>query len=425
MSNALIVLLEDHVVGRVERDKKGALSFVYEATWRSDPDAYPLSLSMPLAQPKHSGIALEAYLWGLLPDNEVILDGWAKRFQVSARNPFALLANVGEDCPGAVRFVVPERIEAIAREGQGSIDWLTEHAVAERLRELDRDPAAWRNATDSGQFSLGGAQPKTALFFDEKRWGIPSGRLATTHILKPGSPELTGHAENEHFCLALASSLELPTATSRIVHFEDQVAVCVRRFDRTREGRRVRRVHQEDFCQALGVLPGDKYENSGGPGAEAVATVLRERSRDARADLATFIEALAFNWVIAGTDAHGKNYSALIGQGGAIRLAPLYDVASFLPYAPHGLRKLKLAMKIGGTYRLTEIGRYQWTKLAKALGQDPDSIRDKIVAMCLALPDLASDVSKECANEGLSHDVLTLLTREIQRRARVCAKSLR
>lgn len=427
MTDPLFVLLGEHDVGRLTRDARGALGFEYEEAWRSDESAYPLSISMPLTRPRHSGDVVAAYLWGLLPDNEIILDGWAKRFKVSARNPFALLANVGEDCPGAVRFVTAGRREAVARENEKrrEIAWLDDHAIAERLRGLHRDASAWREATDTGQFSLGGAQPKTALFSDGTRWGVPSGRVPTTHIVKPGSPDLEGHAENEHFCLVLAGEAGLPVARSRVMRFEEEVAIVVERYDRLRDGNAVVRVHQEDCCQALGVLPVNKYENVGGPGARAIATLLRERSRSSQEDLDTFVGALAFNWIVAGTDAHAKNYSVLIGRGGELRLAPLYDIASFLPYAKHGLRKLTLAMKIGGTYRLHDIGVHAWQKLATEVGRDPAEVRAAIAAMCDALPDLSADVHARTKEDGLSHRGLPELTRKIQERARACARILR
>ena len=427
MTEQLFVLLGDHDIGRLTRDNAGSFTFDYEEAWLANDDAIPLSISMPMTQPRHSGDAVAAYLWGLLPDNEIILDGWAKRFKVSARNPFALLANVGEDCPGAVRFVTARRREMVAREKEKkrSIAWLDEHAIAERLRALHRDASAWREPTDSGQFSLGGAQPKTAFFSDGKRWGVPSGRVPTTHIFKPGSPDLEGHAENEHFCLSLAGEAGLPVARSRVMRFEDEVAIVVERYDRLHDGRGVVRVHQEDCCQALGVLPVNKYENVGGPGARAIATLVQERSRSSQEDLDTFLGALAFNWVVAGTDAHAKNYSVLIGRGGELRLAPLYDIASFLPYAKHGLRKLTLAMKVGGTYRLHEIGVHAWQKLATQVGRDPQDHRAKIGAMCESLPDLCAAVYERAKTDGLSHRGLPELTAKIQDRARACARVLR
>ncbi|HSO31891.1 MAG TPA: type II toxin-antitoxin system HipA family toxin [Labilithrix sp.] len=420
----LVVFLGDYRVGQLTREARGGLSFAYDDAWRDDPDAYPLSVSMPLARQVHGGALLEAYLWGLLPDNEAILEGWARRFKVSARNPFALLASVGEDCPGAVRFVDPARLDGTPAPRRGAVAWLDERAVAQRLAALHQDASAWRAATDSGQFSLGGAQPKTALYFDGRRWGVPSGRTPTTHILKPGAPHLDGHAENEHFCLALGAEAGLTVARSQVLRFHDEVAIVLERYDRLQHEGAIVRVHQEDGCQALGVPPVNKYENAGGPGVGALVTLLRERSRHPREDLDTLFGALAFNWVIAGTDAHAKNYSLLIGRGGAIRLAPLYDIASFLPYAGTGMRKLKLAMAIGGKYRLHEIGVHAWSKLALQTGRDPEALRAELIAFCTRLPDLTARVAKRAKREGLSHAVLPGLAAKIQERARACVKAL-
>lgn len=421
MTRALFMWIENDLVGRVEQDQRGRLSLTYDASWRGRDGAFPVSVSMPLSMVSHPHDAVAAFLWGLLPDNAAILEAWAKRFQVSSQNPFALLEHVGEDCAGAVRMLSSDRA---ARKSDGAVEWLDEHALAERLRALELDPSVWRAAEDVGQFSLAGAQPKTALFFDGKRWGVPSGRFATTHILKPGIPDRDGHAENEHFCLSLAADLGLPVTQSQILRFEDRVAICVTRYDRIIEGRSVRRIHQEDICQALSVMPAKKYENEGGPGATDVVNLLRERSREPADDVDTFVGALAYGWLIAGTDAHAKNYSVLIGRGGSIRLAPLYDVASFLPYVKHGFQKVKLAMKIGGKYRVHEIGSHAWSKLADELRIDKEALFGRLRGMSTELPDRTSDVLRKAKSSGLKHRVLDELADKIQERARTCARTL-
>ena len=215
----LTVLLAGQVVGSVSL-AAGTLRFTYDDTWRSSPGAYPLSLSMPLTAATHPHGPVSAYLWGLLPDNQGVIDRWARRFQVSARSPFALLSHVGEECAGAVQFVLPDHLDALLSEAPRRTQWLDEAEIARRLRDLRKDPAASRSPTDTGQFSLAGAQPKTALLFEGGRWGVPSGRVPTTHILKPPGQDLAGHAENEHFCLSLARALGLPTATSEVRRFE-------------------------------------------------------------------------------------------------------------------------------------------------------------------------------------------------------------
>ena len=103
MTNELIALLAGKEIGRVRRDTRGRLTFTYDEDWRQSPGAYPLSLSMPLAAAEHRPAVVEAFLWGLLPDNEQVLARWAQKFQVSARNVFALISHVGEDCAGAIQ----------------------------------------------------------------------------------------------------------------------------------------------------------------------------------------------------------------------------------------------------------------------------------------------------------------------------------
>ncbi|MGY3033782.1 serine/threonine-protein kinase HipA [Bradyrhizobium sp. USDA 4354] len=323
----------------------------------------PLSLSMPLAAEEHGPATVQAFLWGLLPDNEQVLERWAKKFQVSARNVFALISNVGEDCAGAVQFVTPDRLEALKTGKDDKIEWLDKPEIANRLRILREDHAAWRLPRDTGQFSLAGVQPKTALVLKDNKWGIPAGRIPTTHILKLPTGHFDGHAENEHICLQLARELGLPAAETKVMRFEQEIAIVVERYDRQVRGNDIIRVHQEDICQAMGILPTKKYQNKGGPTPADIVELLRTYSTDREADLETFVSALVFNWLIGGSDAHAKNYSLLLASGLLVRLAPLYDIASILPYDHVDQRKIKLAMKVGGEYKLDQIGLRQWRRV--------------------------------------------------------------
>jgi serine/threonine-protein kinase HipA len=418
MASDLVVLLGGGEIGRVRRDPRGRLSLVYNEHWRNTRGAYPLSVSMPLAAAEHGHAIVEAFLWGLLPDNESVLDRWARKFQVSARSVFALLSHVGEDCAGAAQFVRPERVEACLGTEPEIVEWLDESGVAERLRMLRADHSASRAPRDKGQFSLAGAQPKTALLFEDGRWGVPSGRTPTTHILKPPTGEFDGHAENEHFCLTLAQRIGLPAASSNVARFEDQLAIVVERYDRRRTQNGWVRVHQEDICQAMGILPTRKYENEGGPGACAIVELLRTYSGRPEEDVLTFLDALIFNWLVAGTDAHAKNYSLLIGAGGRVRLAPLYDMASALPYDDLDMRKLKLAMRVGKKYQLSDIGVRDWRRLAEEIRLDPEMLVERANDLAGRLPHEAMALCDEMLSQGLQHNVIGRLADRIAARAR-------
>lgn len=424
MKGELVALLGGREVGRVQQDARSRLTFVYDQSWREAEGAYPMSLSMPLAAQEHGSAVAEAFLWGLLPDNEFVLERWAKRFQVSARNVFALLSHVGEDCAGAIQFVTPGRLEAIQSGKDDKVEWLSEHDIADRLRILREDNAAWRLARDTGQFSLAGAQPKTALLFENDKWGVPSGRIPTTHILKPPTGHFEGHAENEYLCLELARAFDLPTATARVAKFEKETAIVIERYDRERRGNDIIRVHQEDTCQALGVMPTRKYENEGGPSVPAIIDLLRTHSSGREEDVDTFIDAIGLNWLIAGTDAHAKNYSLLISGGSRVRLAPLYDIASILPYDNIDFHKVKLAMKIGGEYKLRNIIGRHWFKFAREVRVDSDLIIANLTNMTRRMPDEVLAALKRAKADGLTASILDRLSKLLIDRANECLKML-
>ncbi len=420
----LEVLLAGAPVGTLTRTVPAPWTFRYAENWQTSPASYPLSLSMPLARPEHGEPILESWLWGLLPDNDRVLDRWGRRFQVSARNPFALLAHVGEDCAGAVQIVRPERVAHLVEGGPVEAEWLDDRAVGARLRALGGDSAAWRNPSDRGQFSLAGAQPKTALLRLDGRWGVPFGRTPTTHILKPPTAALEGHAENEHFCLALARQVGLPAARSEVIGFDGEVAIVIERYDRVNANGAIRRVHQEDLCQALGLPPISKYQNEGGPSPAHVAALLKGASSHPADDVATFVDALVFHWLVAGTDAHGKNYSILHGPGGRVRLAPLYDIASALPYPHLASGHLKLAMKIGGEYRLRYIGRPRWLRAAAEVGMAGDDLVARARGLATAVSVGAAVVAAQCRAQGLEHPIVDRLAEAITSRAHACGTRL-
>ena len=233
----------------------GRPSFTYAEQWTEDADAYPLSLSMPLTAVRHGQSSIEPFLWGLLADNDRVLERLAQRYQVSAKNVFRLLSHVGEDCAGAIQLVRPERLEQLSDpETPKEVEWLSEDDIAERLRALRGDPSAGRTARDTGQFSLARAQPKRPSSTSGSA-GVFLQVVTNTHILKPPTGAFAGHAENEHFCLQLARALGMTVPNSQIEHFGEEIAIVVERYDRRRHGRAWSRIHRKICARRLASIP--------------------------------------------------------------------------------------------------------------------------------------------------------------------------
>ena len=186
----------------------------------------------------------------------------------------------------------------------------------------------------------------------------------------------------------------------------------------------LRRVHQEDICQALGLPPSKKYEAEGGPGAASVVTLLERSSIKPQEDVESFVNALAFNWLIGGSDGHAKNYSVLLSATGAMRLAPLYDLASVLAYPDIDPKKIKLAMKIGGSDRLRDIGRRNWEKLVSELRLTDAALINRLMEFATVLPDHIADTARRLHSEDLHHDLIDRLAGHLTSRAEDCLRVL-
>ena len=418
--DTLDVYISSRRVGELHHLQRGKLSFSYDDQWMNGRVAIPLSLSMPTITKTYDGKVVEAFLWGLLPDNEQTLARWARRFQVSARNPFALLKNVGRDCAGAVQFL-PQGDEISRSE---IFEALTNEQIGDRLRDLRRDGAATRRPGDAGQFSLAGAQAKTAFHFDNStgQWGIPLGDTPTTHIFKPPMPHLHGHTENEHFCLQLAQMLGMDAAHSQVLEFAGEKAIVVKRYDRRNIDGKTIRIHQEDMCQALSVMPTLKYENQGGPGVVTISNKVLSASNDPVRDRQTFMKANIFNWVIGGTDAHAKNYSMLLGAQSEARLAPLYDISSILPHLGQGeiqaeMRDLRLAMKIDRVYPIDEVMPRHWERCASSAKVGSEFTMRTVRHQIAIMPDLASECAAKVRTEGIKHEIVDRLVDTISTRS--------
>jgi len=352
----LAVYLADERAGALIRKDNGNLQFRYA----SDYSGPPVSWSLPIQPDAHPHAVCRAVFGGLLPEGDG-REALARNIGVSAGNDYALLEEVGGDCAGAIALLDP----ASDRPTDPTIRWLDPDSLDEILRDLPQRPLA-ADPAEGIRLSLAGAQPKTPVIVDGDRIGQPTSLAApTTHIVKPEPAAFPGLVDNEAFCMELARAAELAVATvSKHTSSSGLPYLLVERYDRDLTTDPIRRLHQEDFCQALGVPADRKYQAEGGPGVRDAIELLRSASPAPALELPRLWEALVFNWMIGNCDAHAKNFSLLYDTG-APTLAPFYDLVSTRMYERLTTR---LAMSIGGATHIGDVTPMAWTELARAAG---------------------------------------------------------
>lgn len=379
--------------GSLKEDQNGALSFQYAPTY----DGIPLSLSMPIGLPEYKDRAVRPYLMGLLPDDESTRTAIGAPYGISADNPFRLLSVIGFDCPGAVEIRNTDDV-ACDQSSADDLIHLSDNDIASKLATIRANAsAAWvNNGTVEGHWSLGGCQAKIALRKQNGEWFECKGRLATTHILKPGVEGFDHQALVEYLSMQTAHEIGLPVAATEFQYFQDEPAIIIERYDRmVSVAGEVARIHQEDFCQALGVSPARKYAEQGGPNTPQIIDLLRRTGRNSSENIYRFILYLFFNYLIGATDAHAKNHSLLFMGKDDIRIAPLYDVASIAPYrhlSPQKRKPLRAALSIGGENRFGMLEASNVRKMVEdcALSEielDAELLIERLRTMAALVPD--------------------------------------
>lgn len=354
---SLVAYISEIPAGVVRQDDNGQFEFTYY----DDYDSTPLSLSMPVTNDTYKSNVVLPYLMGLLPDAREQREALANRHDIPPNNPVALLNVIGLDCPGAVSF-----IPFVGREGRASdIDEyvpLSPEDIGSDLRRIGaNENASWQLPAE--HWSLGGTQSKIALARFEGRWYRCEGDAATTHIIKPGIKRLHYEALNECVCQNIAIACGLPASKTDYARFGGMSALVSERFDRVIEAPgKVRRLHQEDLCQALSIHPDNKYPNEGGPSPSSILHLLAGHE-NGQENIIAFTLQLFFNYLIGAPDAHGKNYSVLL-DGKDVKLAPLYDCASALAYDGDEVT-MRAAMAIGGERRFFKLGKRNVLKYAE------------------------------------------------------------
>jgi serine/threonine-protein kinase HipA len=356
----LNVYFRDHLVGRLWLDERRRFVFEYDAGWLGQKGAIPLSLSLPIRREPYIDDSARPFFANLLPESE-IRKVIARQLRISEENDFAILREIGGECAGAVS-VLPE--DSFPQENPGYRE-LDEEELHRIIAELPRRP--FLVGEKGVRLSLAGAQNKLPIYMEGNRIFIATGNAPSTHILKPLIQGLAETVENEAFCMMLASRMSLSVPKVTIRPGRDRLYI-VERFDREREkDGKILRLHQEDFCQALGVLPDQKYEGEGGPSLARCFGLLKEKSTSPAADQKALLSWVIFNFLIGNADAHAKNLAILYTVRGP-RLAPFYDLICTRVYPDLTDR---MAMRIGGENRPDWIQSRHWERFSAEINIKP------------------------------------------------------
>ncbi len=380
----LIVYLNSERVGILEQDDSGLLLFSYDHARLDRPEAVPLSRSLPLQAAVFRGKRARSFFAGILPD-EGPRDTIAAILGISARNDYAMLERIGGECAGAVCLLDED---SAPPDPRGNTYRELDDAQLQRIvAELPRRPLM---AGEEGvRLSLAGAQDKLPVIVTDDGINLPLDDTPSTHILKPEPDRFPGLAFNEIMCMSLARAvgLNVPDVEHRLIG--DRPCVLIRRYDRfVDESGTAIRLHQEDFCQALGFPPERKYQEEGGPTLRDCITLLREWSTTPVLDIRDFIDGLIFNVLIGNADAHSKNYSMLY-RGTERRLAPFYDLVCTLAWPE---LSTTASMKIGNCKSINAFQVSDWQVMAKKAGLGWPMVRERMAEACIRISKEIGDV---------------------------------
>ena len=380
----LNVFFGNKKAGSLESTENRGVIFVYDENYLNDKNSVPLSASLPLQKEEFPQKQCIPFFSGLLPEEDS-RKKIADYLHISETSTLKLLEALGGECAGLISILNEE--DSFSKETSYKLDsnnyeLLDGNRLSEFIEKMNTRPLI--KADDKLRLSLAGAQEKLALAKINGEWYLPLNGAPSTHILKPArTGSLSSLAKNEYICMKFAKSFGLPVPDVDLLKIAEKDIFVVERYDRIKEADSIQRLHQEDFCQVLGIMSTSKYQNDGGPGiADIFKTILKVCTVPAL-ESQKFLRYVLFNYVIGNCDSHGKNYSLLYKKN-RIELSPLYDVVSTIIYS--GLTE-KLSMKIGKHYEIQKVTREDFSLLAESLN-----------IKCSVLSNIFNDFAKKYIN---------------------------
>lgn len=411
----LNVFFYDNYVGQLLQVQGGDLAFEYDEAYLESA-GIAISYALPLKKERLEGTEVKAFFSGILPD-EGERERLARQIGVSQKNPFALLNAIGGECAGAISIHPLEDGEKIHKKNDASADTsvipLSETDALALLQRLEQRPLL---AGENGlRLSLAGAQQKLAVIYQNEQIHLSKGDAPTTHILKPPLQRLEDSCFNELFCMRLANAIGFETPHTFLYWAGETPCYLVERYDRIRhQDGSIQRLHQEDFCQALGIVPEQKYESEGGPSIQACLTLLDDASTQPAKDKMNFIDRIIFNYLIGNTDAHGKNFSFLYDKEKA-RLAPMYDLLSLAIYPAFDPR---MAMSIGKRKNPDEVLLRHWHSLVPNTKLAQRNLEKRLLKLAKETPQKAEALKESLKQEDLQSSIFDRIIALIHKRSK-------
>ena len=360
----LNVFFENQKAGSLESTENRGIIFVYDESYLVSKNAVPLSASLPLQSEEFSQKQCIPFFSGLLPEEDS-RKKIADYLHISETSTLKLLEALGGECAGLISILPEDDLLPAEKKyvlNSENYELLNDERLITFIEKMSIRPLI--KADDKLRLSLAGAQEKLALAKLNGEWYLPLNGAPSTHILKPSrTGSLSSLAQNEYICMKIAKSFELPVPDVDLLNIAGKDVFVVGRYDRIIDGNFIQRLHQEDFCQALGIMSTSKYQNDGGPGLADIFNAIKTVCSVPALENQKFLRYVIFNYVIGNCDSHGKNYSLLYKKNN-VELSPLYDAVSTIIYP--GLTD-KLSMKIGKHYEIQKVKKEDFSLLAEAL----------------------------------------------------------
>lgn len=417
MTRTLSVWWDGVVVGTLRVNQHGQMQFTYAADWLADASRPAISFSLPKREQPYTQRQCRPFFAGLLPE-DTQRDVIAGALGISRGNDFAFLEALGGDVAGALSLW-PEGDVPPALEPTGRPRPLSDRELVEVLDTLPQRPML--AGREGLRLSLAGAQSKLPVVLADDRVALPAPGQPTTHILKPAIPRFPHTTENEALVMTLAAAVGLPVASVSARSVEGRPYLLVTRYDRRFDADgRAHRLHQEDFCQALGIVPERKYAIEGGPTSKTGFELLRRAATVPAVAVLAFLDAAIFNLIVGNADAHGKNFS-LLYQPSGVSLAPFYDLLSTAVYpdlSPH------LAMTIAKRATLEEIEPATWTRFAEDIGLTAPFVRRRVRELSDAVTVHVTSIAAGAPLAALDAPAMTAYAAVVSSRAQRIARTI-